>query len=62
MEFETWWLLGVPLFFALGWIAARIDIRHVINESRSLPSNYYKGLNEMKILILRLKSLLILRG
>ena len=44
MEFETWWLLGVPLFFALGWVAARIDIRHVINESRSLPRNYYKGL------------------
>ena len=47
MEFETWWLLGVPLFFALGWIAARIDIRHVINESRSLPNNYYKGLNAL---------------
>ena len=47
MEFETWWLLGVPLFFALGWVAARIDIRHVINESRSLPRNYYKGLNAL---------------
>ena len=47
MEFETWWLLGIPLFFALGWIAARIDIRHVINESRSLPRNYYKGLNAL---------------
>lgn len=47
MEFETWWLLGIPLFFALGWIAARIDIRHVINESRSLPRSYYKGLNAL---------------
>jgi lipopolysaccharide biosynthesis regulator YciM len=27
MEFEYWWLLGFPLFFGLGWIAARIDIK-----------------------------------
>ncbi|MGN6388654.1 MAG: lipopolysaccharide assembly protein LapB, partial [Burkholderiaceae bacterium] len=45
MEFEIWWLLGIPVFFALGWIAARVDIRHVIAESRSLPSGYFKGLN-----------------
>lgn len=45
MEFEIWWLLGIPVFFALGWIAARVDIRHVISESRSLPRGYYKGLN-----------------
>lgn len=47
MEFETWWLLGIPFFFGLGWIAARIDIRHVISESRSLPRSYYKGLNAL---------------
>ncbi len=47
MEFETWWLLGIPFFFALGWIAARVDIRHVISESRSLPRSYYKGLNAL---------------
>lgn len=45
MEFEIWWLLGIPVFFALGWIAARVDIRHVIAESRSLPRGYFKGLN-----------------
>src|SRR6476620_5334603 len=45
MEFEYWWLLGFPLFFGLGWIAARIDIRHVVSESRSLPESYFKGLN-----------------
>lgn len=45
MEFEIWWLLGIPFFFALGWIAARVDIRHLISESRSLPRSYYKGLN-----------------
>ncbi len=45
MEFEYWWLLGFPLFFGLGWIAARIDIRHLVRESRALPSSYFKGLN-----------------
>ncbi len=45
MEFEYWWLLGFPLFFGLGWIAARIDIRHLLRESRALPNSYFKGLN-----------------
>src|SRR5881394_3815250 len=45
MEFEYWWLLGFPLFFGLGWLAARIDIRHLVRESRSLPRSYFRGLN-----------------
>ncbi len=45
MEFEFWWLLAIPLFFALGWVAARVDIRHVVRESRALPKSYFKGLN-----------------
>src|SRR5574338_1164615 len=45
MEFEYWWLLGFPLFFGLGWIAARIDIRQIVTESRALPRSYFKGLN-----------------
>ena len=45
MEFEYWWLLAFPLFFGLGWIAARIDIRHLVHESRALPRSYFKGLN-----------------
>ena len=45
MEFEYWWLLGFPLFFGLGWIAARIDIRQIVSESRALPRSYFRGLN-----------------
>ena len=45
MEFELWWLLALPLFFGLGWMAARVDIRHVMTESRSVPASYFKGLN-----------------
>ena len=45
MEFEYSWLIGFPLFFGLGWLAARIDIKHLLTESRSLPRSYFKGLN-----------------
>jgi lipopolysaccharide assembly protein B len=45
VEFEYWWLLGLPLFFGLGWMAARIDIRQIMRESRALPRSYFKGLN-----------------
>ncbi len=45
MEFEIWWLLGIPVFFALGWIAARVDIKQLLSESRTLPRGYFKGLN-----------------
>ena len=45
MEIEFWWLLALPLFFALGWLAARIDIRQVVQESRALPRSYLSGLN-----------------
>jgi lipopolysaccharide biosynthesis regulator YciM len=45
MEFEAWYLLVIPLFFGLGWIAARVDIRHVMEESRAVPRSYFKGLN-----------------
>jgi lipopolysaccharide biosynthesis regulator YciM len=45
MEFEYWWLLGFPIFFALGWVAARIDIKQIVSESRALPRSYFKGLN-----------------
>ena len=45
MDFEVWWLLILPLFFGMGWLAARIDIRHVMRESRALPVSYFQGLN-----------------
>jgi lipopolysaccharide biosynthesis regulator YciM len=45
MEFDLWWLVAFPVFFALGWISARIDIKHLLVESRALPRSYFKGLN-----------------
>jgi lipopolysaccharide assembly protein B len=45
MDIEYWWLLALPFFFALGWMAARIDIKHLLSESRVLPKSYFRGLN-----------------
>jgi len=45
MDFEFWWLLSWPTFFGLGWLAARIDIKHLVRESRKLPRSYLSGLN-----------------
>lgn len=50
MTIESWnWLpwafMAAIIFFGLGWLAARIDIRQLLSESRSLPQAYFKGLN-----------------
>jgi lipopolysaccharide biosynthesis regulator YciM len=45
VEFEYWWLLGLPLFFGIGWVAARVDIQHLVRDSRALPRSYFRGLN-----------------
>ena len=45
MEFEFWWLLALPLFFSLGWLAARVDLTQLLAESTTLPAAYFKGLN-----------------
>ncbi len=45
IEFEYWQLLFFPLFFGMGWAAARIDIQHLVKESRALPRSYFQGLN-----------------
>ena len=43
--FEYWQLLLIPAFFALGWVAARVDMHQVVHESRALPRSYFQGLN-----------------
>ena len=45
VEFEFWWLLVLPLFFTLGWVTARVDIKQLIAEATAVPAAYYKGLN-----------------
>ncbi len=45
MEFQPWMLLIFPLFFGMGWLAARIDIKEILSESSALPDSYFQGLN-----------------
>lgn len=45
MNFEPWMLLVFPLFFGMGWLAARIDIKELLTESSALPRSYFEGLN-----------------
>ena len=45
MEFEPWMLLVFPLFFGMGWWAARLDIKRLLSESTALPESYFQGLN-----------------
>ncbi len=46
MDFDVQWLLlGLPLAFALGWLASRLDGRQLQREQSASPRAYYKGLN-----------------
>ena len=44
-DFPVWLLVLIPVFFGLGWIASRIDLRQLRTENRSAPKAYFKGLN-----------------
>lgn len=46
MDFDfQWLLLGLPVAFALGWLASRFDLRQVRRDNRDAPKAYFKGLN-----------------
>jgi lipopolysaccharide biosynthesis regulator YciM len=46
MDFDLQWLLiGVPVAFALGWMASRFDLRQLKREREDAPRAYFKGLN-----------------
>jgi len=40
-----WLLIGLPVVFALGWLAARFDLRQLRRERSDNPRAYFKGLN-----------------
>ncbi|MCY7316812.1 MAG: lipopolysaccharide assembly protein LapB [Rubrivivax sp.] len=46
MEFDFQWLLiGLPVAFALGWMASRLDLRQLKRQRDDSPRAYFKGLN-----------------
>ena len=46
MEFEFWWLLAIPLSFALGWFARNFERRESGRDGER-PDAYLKGLNHL---------------
>ncbi len=46
MDFDFQWLLiALPVAFALGWMASRLDLRQLRRERQDSPRAYFKGLN-----------------
>ena len=46
MDFDLQWLLiAVPVVFALGWMASRLDLRQARRDDRAAPRAYFRGLN-----------------
>jgi lipopolysaccharide biosynthesis regulator YciM len=46
MDFDlTFLLLGLPVAFALGWAASRLDLRQLRRERSESPRAYFKGLS-----------------
>src|SRR5260370_20739373 len=45
MELDFWWLLVIPIAFALGWMASRYDLKTLLSENANLPRSYFRGLN-----------------
>ncbi|MDP9044814.1 MAG: lipopolysaccharide assembly protein LapB [Pseudomonadota bacterium] len=46
MDFNFQWLLvALPVAFALGWLASRLDLREWKRSEQTSPKAYYKGLN-----------------
>jgi lipopolysaccharide biosynthesis regulator YciM len=47
MSFQIWWLIFLPVIFGFGWLAARVDMRHVVRASSRLPRGYLRGLRHL---------------
>ena len=47
MTIPEWWLVFLPIIFVLGWFAARLDIRHIVDAANKLPRAYLRGLSHL---------------
>ncbi len=45
-----WWIIPIcllPVFFAMGWFAARVDMRAVLKQAKAVPGGFYRGLEAL---------------
>ena len=45
-----WWVVPVcmlPIFFAMGWFAARVDMRAVLKQAKTVPTDFYAGVDAL---------------
>jgi len=47
MDIFQWWMAALPVAFMVGWVAARVDVRHLVNETRRLPASYLRGISHL---------------
>ncbi len=51
MDMDIWWLLVpialLPIFFAMGWFAARVDMKTVLKQAKTVPSGFYSSLDAL---------------
>ena len=49
---DIWWVLlllvvMLPVFFGMGWLAARVDMRAVVKQAKTLPESFYASLDAL---------------
>ncbi len=47
MNITVMLILVSPIFFALGWIAGRVDMKTVVKQARQLPQKLYDGIDAL---------------
>ncbi|MBY0345350.1 MAG: lipopolysaccharide assembly protein LapB, partial [Neisseriaceae bacterium] len=47
MDLYLWWLGLLPIFFGLGWLAARVDMNSVLKQAASVPTVFFKALDAL---------------
>lgn len=47
MEIELWFLLSLPLLFAMGWLARGFESKVRETDNAALPRSYFRGLNHL---------------
>ncbi|PIT17826.1 lipopolysaccharide assembly protein LapB [Snodgrassella alvi] len=40
-------IILLPVFFAMGWFAARVDMRTVLKQAKAIPEGFYKSLDAL---------------